>query len=127
MAMGLLDDYSFVWSDPMALWLIVQPLATLLAVHVTDQRACGGVNVTVEPLLSECQSGPGCPGCRYRPLVVGLVGLSHQSRRDSPAGTRCPTSRTILFVSPMSSKTVGIDLCDRTELAIARKVQPSPR
>lgn len=69
MAMGLLDDYSFVWSDLVALWLIVSTLATLLAVHVTGQRACE-VNVTVEPLFSKCQSAPGLPGCSYRPLVL---------------------------------------------------------
>ena len=32
MAMVLLDDYSFAWSDRMALWLIMEPLARVLAV-----------------------------------------------------------------------------------------------
>lgn len=39
MAMGLLDDYSFAWSDLLALWLIVSTLATLLAVQVVDSTS----------------------------------------------------------------------------------------
>jgi hypothetical protein len=57
MAMVLLDDYSFVWSDLVALWLIVNALATLLAVHVMGAKSMwnqchGGV------LFSDCQRVP---------------------------------------------------------------------
>lgn len=61
---GLLDDCTFGWSDLLALWLIVQPLATLLAVHVLGAKS----NVTIDHLFSEC---PGLPLGRYRPLVLG--------------------------------------------------------
>ena len=46
-AMELLDDYSFGWSDPMALWLIVSALATLLAVLVAGDAMS---------MQSECRS-----------------------------------------------------------------------
>lgn len=36
MAMAPSDDYSFVWSDLVALWLIVSTSATLLPVLVRD-------------------------------------------------------------------------------------------
>ena len=47
MTIGHLDDCTFVWSDLLALWLIVQPLATLLAVRVMGDAMS---------MQSECRS-----------------------------------------------------------------------
>ena len=108
-AIEFVNDYSFDWSDLVAMWLIVSTLATLLAIQVMECALSLWVQCHGGVLFSDCKSGSGLPLGRYRPCWWWVVGLSHQSRRDCPAGTRCPTTRTNLFVSPMSSKTVGID------------------
>ncbi len=83
MAIGLLDDYSFGWSDLVALCLIVGPVATLLAVHVTGgamsmRSQCHG---RASVLRVSVWSWP--PSWQIPTMVLLVVGLSHQSRRDT--------------------------------------------
>ena len=82
-AMEFVDDYSFIWSDLVAMWLIVNTLATLLAIQVMGGVMRLRVQCHGAVLLSECQSGPGLP--------VGICWSSRWWWVGRPLIGGCPT------------------------------------
>ena len=57
-AIEFVNDYSFDWSDLVAMWLIVSTLATLLAVQVMEGALSLWVQCHGGVLFSDCQRVP---------------------------------------------------------------------